>query len=173
MLAVAREEGLLMHSLRWWLAVVFLGAGLACAADTKKDEEKLSDKEERILELTNEARAKEKLPPLKVNATLLKVARAHSGNMAKQHALEHKLDGKTPSDRVDQAGYNYRTMGENIAAGPKAAPVEKIFKGWMESKEHREHILSPKFDEIGLGHATDDKDEVYYTQVFGKQRGER
>jgi len=154
---------------RWWIAVAFLGAGLVCAAEDKKEDTKLSGDEQRILDLTNEARAKEKLPALKVNATLLKVARAHSANMAKKHALEHKLDDKTPADRVEQAGYDYRSMGENIAVGDKGVKIDRIFKGWMESPEHREHILSDKFDEIGIGLAADDK-EVYYTQVFGKQR---
>ena len=46
----------------WLLAAALLGAGLVHAADTKTDEIKLSKEEERILELTNEARAREKLP---------------------------------------------------------------------------------------------------------------
>jgi uncharacterized protein YkwD len=159
-----------MRSGRWWVAVALLGAGLVCAAETKKDETKLSKDEQHILDLTNEARAKEKLPALKVNATLLKVARAHAANMAKQHALEHTLDGKTPAERVEKAGYDYRSMGENIAVGDKRVKIDRIFKGWMESPHHREHILSDKFDEIGIGIAADDKGEVYYAQVFGKQR---
>jgi uncharacterized protein YkwD len=159
----------MLPSRRWWVVVVFFGAGLVCAAEDKKGDVELSKDEQRILELTNEARAKEKLPPLKVNATLLKVARAHSANMARQHKMDHVLDDKTPADRVEAAGYDYRSMGENVAAGEKGATIDMIFKGWMDSKDHREHILSPKFDEIGIGLAAD-KREVYYTQVFGKQR---
>jgi uncharacterized protein YkwD len=156
---------------RWLIAVAFLGAGLVWADETKCDDTKLSKEEQRVLELTNEARAKEKLAPLKVNATLLKVARAHSANMAKQHMLEHTLDGKNPAERVERAGYDYRSMGENIAVGDKGVKVERIFKGWMDSQEHREHILSGKFDEIGIGLAVDEKTgETYYTQEFGKQR---
>jgi uncharacterized protein YkwD len=152
------------------LAAVLFGAGLAYAADTKDDDAKLSKDEQRILDLTNEARAKEKLPPLKVNATLLKVARAHSANMARQGKMEHVLDGKKPSERIDKAGYDYRSCGENIGAAEKGATLDALFKGWMDSKVHRENILSPKFDEIGIGIATDDKGETYYTQDFGKRR---
>lgn len=156
---------------RWLLAVLLLGAGLSwCAADTKTDEIKLSKEEQRILDLTNEVRAKEKLPPLKVNATLLEVARAHSANMAKQQMMEHTLDGKGPPQRVTKAGYDYLSVGENIAFGEKGASVEAIFKGWMESKVHHDNLISPKFEEIGIGLAADDKGEVYYTQVFGKRR---
>jgi uncharacterized protein YkwD len=156
----------------FWLAIILLGAALAWADESAEKEPKLTKEEQLVLDLTNEARAKEKLPPLKVNATLVKVARAHSANMAKQHKMEHELDGKTPAQRLDDAGYDYRSMGENIAAGDKPVSIRKIFQGWMESEGHREHIMSPKFDEIGIGIAAD-KREYYYTQVFGKQRQNR
>ncbi|HEX5268931.1 MAG TPA: CAP domain-containing protein [Gemmataceae bacterium] len=155
------------------LAVLLLGAGVALAADGKTDEPKLSKDEQRILDLTNDARAKEKLPPLKANAVLMKVARAHAANMAKQHKMEHVLDDKNPSQRIDKAGYDYRSVGENIAAGEKGATIAAIFKGWMESKVHRDNILSPKYEEIGIGLATDDKGETYYAQDFGKQRSKQ
>jgi uncharacterized protein YkwD len=152
------------------LAAVIVMAGSSRAGDPKKDDTKLTKDEQFLLEKTNEERKKEKLPPLKINATLLKVARAHAANMAKQHQMEHVLDGKGPPERVEQAGYDYRSVGENLANGDKGAPLADVIKGWMNSKEHREHILSPKFDEIGIGLAVDDKGESYITQVFGKER---
>jgi uncharacterized protein YkwD len=152
------------------LAAAFVAFGAAVAADPKTDETKLSKDEQRLVDLTNEARAKEKVPPVKVNATLMKVARAHAANMARQKKMEHELDGKNPAQRIDQAGYDYRSVGENIAAAEKGADVDAVFKGWMESKVHRDNILSPKFDEVGLGLAADDKGETYISQDFGKQR---
>src|SRR5947209_20598970 len=80
-------------------------------AETKeKPEVRLSRNEQAILELTNAARAKEDLPPLTANATLCKVARAHSANMARQEKMEHVLDGKDPVQRVKASGYRYRWM---------------------------------------------------------------
>jgi uncharacterized protein YkwD len=154
----------------WLLATLLLIAGLSYAAEPADDETKLSKEEQQVLDLTNEARAKEKLPALKINATLTKVARAHAANMAKQHKMDHVLDGKTPAQRVDAAGYDYRSVGENLAVADKGATVEQVQKGWMESKVHHDNILSPKYDEIGLGLATDDKGQTYYAQVFGKHR---
>src|SRR5262249_35732049 len=117
-LAPSFSEGpFMLRSAPWLLAAALLIAGLAPAADTKTDEAKLSKDEQRIRDLTNEARAKEKLPPLKVNATLVKVARAHSANMAKQGKMEHVLDDKNPAQRIEKAGYDYRSVGENIAWG--------------------------------------------------------
>jgi uncharacterized protein YkwD len=160
------------HSRAGLLAVVLLGAGLAHADDKKADETKLSKEEQRVLELTNEARAKDKLPALKVNATLAQVARAHAANMAKQQKMEHVLDGKNPAQRVEKAGYDYRSVAENLAVADKGATIEQVHKGWMESKVHHDNLMSPKYDEIGIGLATDDKGQTYYVQVFGKQRSQ-
>ena len=128
---------------------------------------KLSAVEQKVLDLTNAERKKKDLPPLKADPVLCEVARAHSANMAKQGAMKHDLDGKSPYDRIKAAGYRYAVAGENLAKGD--ANPDDVMEAWMDSKDHREHILSPKFDEIGIGLAAD-KREVYYTQVFGKQR---
>jgi uncharacterized protein YkwD len=151
-------------------AIVCLAAGFVVAAEPKADDTKLSKEEQRILDLTNEARAKEKLPPVKINPTLLKVARGYAAKMAREHEMKHDLDGQTPAQRIDKAGYDYRSVGENIGVAEKGATPDDVFKGWMESKLHRENILSPKFNEIGIGLTVDDKGETYYAQDFGKQR---
>ena len=135
---------------------------------------KLSEDEQQVLDLTNQAREKEKLPPLRPNALLFTAARGHAANMARQGKMEHVLDGKTPGDRVKAAGYRYTWVGENIAM-TDGDTTAAVFQGWMESKSHREHILSDHFDEIGIGVARNDKGEIYYAQVFAspKKRPER
>jgi len=133
-----------------------------------KDEIKLTDEEQKILDLTNKERAAHDLPPLKLNTTLIKVARAHSANMAKQGKMEHELDGKKPSERVLDAGYDYETMAENIAAG-EDWPTRDVMEGWMKSDKHRANILDKDVDEIGIGIATDSKGKKFYTQEFGKE----
>jgi uncharacterized protein YkwD len=130
-----------------------------------------TEDEQRILELTNQARQKEKRAPLKPNALLGAVARAHSENMARQGKMEHVLDGKNPAQRVEAAGYDYASVGENIAYG--TVPVEKIFHSWMESPHHKENILKGGYQEIGIGAFRDAKGVVYYTQVFGTRRPRR
>ena len=150
------------------LAALSLGPA---AAEDKKDTPKfqMSDQEKELLGLTNQERAKEKLPPLKPNPLLFKAARAHSANMARQGKMEHVLDGKNPAQRVRDVGYDYAKVGENIGVGENV-PMTEIMKGWMASKHHRENILNGKFTEIGLGVARNGKGEVYYTQVFGTPR---
>lgn len=151
-------------------AVLVLGSP-AAAGDEKKPAAKfeLTKEEKAILELTNKARAAEKLPPLTVNEALFRAARQHTENMAKQDKLEHELDGKRVSDRADAEGYDFAQIGENLAQGEDATP-EQIVDGWLKSKGHRENLLNPNFTEIGLGVAKSAKGETYYTQVFGKPR---
>jgi uncharacterized protein YkwD len=160
-----------------WLPVFVLIYGLqdysAGAADPKDQPKlKISEDEQKLIDLANEARKKEKLPPLKPNATLFAVARAHSNNMARQGKMEHVLDGKNVRKRLDAAHYNFGWYGENIAMGKKAT-LDQIMKGWMESKGHRANILSKNYTEIGVGIADDGNGTLYYTQVFGSQRKKR
>lgn len=147
-----------MHSLR--IAALFLiAAGAADAPDRKT---LLQD----VIRLTNDERAKHKLPPVKEHALLSKVAQAHSDNMAGQKKMAHELDGKAPADRVKAAGYKYSAMSENVAEGhPNAAAV---VAGWMASPGHRANVLDGNATEIGVGVASDADGRPYYTQVFGR-----
>ncbi len=153
------------------LSAVLVAALAAARADEpKKDAEvKLTPEEQTVLDLTNKQREKEKLPPLKLNPVLTQVARAHSQNMAKQEKMEHELDGKKPSQRVTDAGYDWATVGENIAATNGEGP-DKVFERWMQSEHHKENILRDKYEEIGVGMAKSGKGEIYYTQVFASPR---
>ena len=150
----------------WFVALAFAFLPLAVAQE-KKDELKLTKEEEEVIELTNAERKKAELPPLKMNAKLMTAARGHAANMAKQDKLEHTLDEKTATDRVKDAGYKYRQMGENIAWG--AEKPKQLVEGWMESPIHKENILTPEFTEIGVGVAKNEKGEPYWVQVFGSR----
>lgn len=145
---------------------------LTAADSDDKSKAKLTKDEQAVLDLVNKARAKEELPALKANALLTEAARNHSKNMAKQKKLEHVLDEQTPSDRVAKTGYAMVTVGENIASGVKLSP-RGAHELWMNSPPHKKNILSDEYMEIGIGMARDDKGNIYFTQVFGSERGEQ
>jgi uncharacterized protein YkwD len=128
----------------------------------------VTDEEKVFVELTNKEREKAKLPPYKINATLCRIARAHSENMARQEKMNHELDGKNPTRRINESGYPWQRVGENIARAEDNTP-EEVMLGWMESPHHRDNILHKEFTEIGVGLARKGKD-TYYTQVFAKPR---
>jgi len=125
----------------------------------------MSKEEKALLELTNKERAKEKLPPLEANELLFKAARAHSANMAKQRELNHVLDGKNPGTRLDDVGYDWMEVGENIAQATDETAAD-IIKLWMGSELHRANIMNKDLRQVGIGIAKNAKGEVYYTQDF-------
>jgi uncharacterized protein YkwD len=143
---------------------------LAGAAGGPKGESsfRLTAAEKKFLELTNAERIKNKLPPLKLNLTLSKVARAHSENMARQGKMVHVLDGKDQFARIKASGYRYRYAGENLARGN--LEVEEIIELLMKSPGHRANILKPEYTEIGVGLAPAPKEYTYYTQVFASPK---
>ena len=123
-----------------------------------------------LLELTNAERKKKDLAPVKASPLLYKVALAHSQSMAKAGKLEHKLDGKSPLDRLRDAGYQFNSMGENVARLSGSTSMETLMKMWIESKIHRDNILNPDVTEIGLGLASDGNGQIYYTQILARPR---
>jgi uncharacterized protein YkwD len=161
-----------MRRLALFSAVLWLAACAVVPGEEKKEPAKveLTDAEKMLVELTNKERDKEKLPPLKVNPVLMKVARAHTENMAKTEMFEHVIDGKNDAARVKDAGYAAGVTGENIAlGGKKSSPAEAVMD-WMQSEGHRKNILNKEFKEIGVGIARSAKGETYYTQLFAAPR---
>lgn len=125
-----------------------------------------------ILKLTNEFRAQNGLAPLKLNSELNTAAQRHSQDMAVGDYFSHTgKNGSQPWDRAKAAGYEARSMGENIAAGQTTAKA--VVEAWKNSPGHRANLLNSKFTELGVGYynLTNDTGSVnynrYWTQLFG------
>ncbi len=104
----------------------------------------------KVLDLTNQARAEEGLPPLALNPQLSQSAQAKANYIAETGDFAHtSKDGKTGGDYMIEAGYRYSDRGENLARG--FATVEDSFAGWMASPTHKRNILWANFQEIGIG----------------------
>ena len=121
-----------------------------------------------IVNAVNAVRAQNGLAPLAVNAKLAKAAHIHAHDMARlQHHGARPPGAAQPGliDRANFVGYNFTTMGENIAYNyPDTASV---MNGWMNSPGHRANILGADYTEIGVGIALNSAGEPYYCQVFG------
>jgi uncharacterized protein YkwD len=151
--------------------------------------------EERVHDLVNVARGADGLGTLDLEPRLSVIARRHSQDMAANSYFEHvNLQGQSPTDRGDAAGYtcrkdygSYYTIGiaENLFQNNlydsitymNGNPIsydwnsiEKIagssVDGWMESPGHRQNILTPTFDREGIGVAIAADDRVYITEDF-------
>jgi uncharacterized protein YkwD len=109
------------------------------------------------------------LSPLTLDARLAAAAEAHSADMVRRDFFAHESpDGRQVWDRAVAAGYAYRKVAENIAAGQRTA--DEVVRGWMASQGHRANILDRDLTQIGIGRAEGGSYGVHWTQVFGTPR---
>lgn len=138
------------------------------------------DVAERVLELVNRARARARVcgnrpfaasGRLRLNATLIGISLAHAEDMAQHSYFSHEgRDGSTLADRATRAGYQWRTVGENIASG-QTTP-EAVVKGWIMSPTHCANLMAPQYTEMGVAYAVNRASEagIYWVQFFGAPR---
>ena len=120
-----------------------------------------------VIKLTNAERTKSGCKGLKSNAQLKSAAQKHSADMAKQDYFSHTgKDGRSPFERMGDAGYAFSAAAENIAAGQRT-PAD-VVKGWMNSPGHKANIVNCTYTEIGVGYAKGGSYGTYWTQDFGK-----
>ena len=99
-------------------------------------------------------------PPLHWNNTLKKAAQAHAGDMLEKQYFSHKgKDGRKVDQRVEDLGYDWKQVGENIAMGP--SDVVEVMRGWKASPGHCRNLMDPGFREMGAG-----QEGNYWVQVF-------
>ncbi len=109
-----------------------------------------SAEEARMLQLVNQARNNAGLPSLYAERQLTDMARAYSSEMYQHNFFGHvsPVSG-TLQQRIAARGIAGWTLaGENIAKAPSA---EVAFEALMESPAHRENILRPEFNCVGIG----------------------
>jgi uncharacterized protein YkwD len=122
-----------------------------------------------VVDRTNAERARHGLRTLTVDQRLAAAAQGHSADMVRRAFFAHESpDGRQVWDRAVAAGYAYRKVAENIAAGQRTA--EEVVRGWMGSPGHRANILDGDLTQIGVGRADGGSYGVYWTQVFGTPR---
>jgi len=111
-------------------------------------------------------RDREGLAPLLVNPTLNAVADEYACRLINGGFFAH-VDPDTdssPGQRVLEAGYNFLTVGENLAAGQRT--VDEVLQQWMNSEGHRENILGANWRETGISVRLGGRYGVYWVQVF-------
>ena len=87
--------------------------------------------------------------PLKWNKTLAHSAYTYAKHMyTHQIFSHHSIDGKDIGDRLDDLGYNWQHVGENLAEGQRKFDI--AVKEWIESQSHCEMLMNPDMTEMGL-----------------------
>ncbi|MEU8732463.1 CAP domain-containing protein [Streptomyces tendae] len=124
--------------------------------------------EAQVLALVNEERTAAGCSPVTANDKLTRAADDYSDVMANSGVMSHTgPDGSTMASRVEAAGYQWSTLGENIARGQ--ADAASVMDSWMNSPGHRANILNCSFKELGVGVHFGDGGP-WWTQDFGTGR---
>lgn len=105
--------------------------------------------EHTVLGLVNRERRAHGVSPLVSSNSLQAVARDHGRDLFARGVLSHLTrDGRSPRDRILDAGIPFRVAGENVAY---AADVQTAHSRLMASPGHRRNILSSTYRRVGIG----------------------
>jgi uncharacterized protein YkwD len=115
----------------------------------------------------NQHRRSKGLSPLTFDARIAQQSRTHSQAMA---------SGKVPfshngfQQRVQAISIPFRAVAENVAYNlGHSDPAKVAVQNWLKSSGHRQNIEG-NFNLTGVGVARNAKGEVYFTQIFLRQR---
>jgi len=104
---------------------------------------------EKIVEYTNQERARLGLAPLELNQKLSQGAQLKAGDMfAFDYWAHESPSGREPWEFFREVDYDYRVAGENLARDFMNA--DDVVQAWMESPTHRDNIVNSKYKEIGV-----------------------
>jgi hypothetical protein len=124
------------------------------------------------LELTNQQRITHGLPPLKANPQLTTAANDKAKHMFAHDYWAHITPtGEQPWAFISRAGYSYIYAGENLARD--FADSQSVVTAWMNSPSHRDNILSPNYDHIGIAVVNGNlasTDTTLVIQEFGRPK---
>jgi hypothetical protein len=114
--------------------------------------------EQFLLAAANQDRVARGLKPLRHDPILAQAALAHAREMAAHRGISHRFPGELQlSARGAIAGARFSLITENVAQAPISAMIHDL---WMESKGHRENILDPNVDTVGIAVVV--RDHEYY-----------
>ncbi|MCE9623055.1 MAG: CAP domain-containing protein [Actinomycetia bacterium] len=119
--------------------------------------------------LTNAHRAAAGVAPVTVSLTLNAAAQGHSDYQAAIKTMTHDGPyGNSPGTRMSNAGYSWRTWGENVAYG--YIDCSAVITAWMNSPGHRANMLNPAYTNIGIAVAVGSNGYKYWTMDLAAPR---
>jgi hypothetical protein len=105
---------------------------------------------EGVFQWTNIHRQQAGLVLLVKNSLLDEIAQAKVEDMFARQYFEHvSPSGEGISQVAEAFGYEFITIGENLALG-NYANDQALVQAWMNSPGHRENILGDSYSEIGI-----------------------
>ena len=122
------------------VSMILIVAGSVSAADITR---------ESVIAEMNSYRAAKGLPPLREDPRLIRAADERMRDMEELAYWAHvSPDGRSPFLLLRPLGYDYQSAGENLASGFDTAEI--LVQAWMESRGHRDNIMSPVYQDCGV-----------------------
>ena len=104
--------------------------------------------EQYLFQSINAERAAASLPPLTWSDSLTGAAAYHAGQMRAAGTISHQFKGEPDvAERAAHFGARFSRVAENVATSPS---VLQMHTALMNSPHHRENILDPKVNTIGI-----------------------
>lgn len=136
---------------RAWLVVLAVAvcvAGGALSRAQAPAQAMRTVSEQYLFESANAERVQRGLQPLRWDTALYHAAGNHAREMASRENISHQYPGEAElTERGKMAGARFSTIAENVAMAP-TAPI--IHTAWMNSPGHRENLLDPTVDSVGI-----------------------
>ena len=157
------------------LSVVILGVfllfGQVSANALADNDDNYLELEREIINQLNQERVDHDLAALQFNNILKKAARLKLNDMVtKKYFLHTSPEGKDPWHWFEQAGYDYKFAGENLAT--KFITASEVHEAWMKSKTHRENILFPDYKDVAVVVGENIGGELVAVELFGQKVGD-
>jgi uncharacterized protein YkwD len=122
-----------------------------------------ADQSEALLSMLNQARATERSGALIRSAVLDALAARHADAIRKLQRIAHDAGDGDPPSRVEATDLNVLVTGENVA---HASDVRRAHRLLWASPSHRENLLQPRFDRVGIGIAPDPDGSIWVCELF-------
>ena len=120
----------------------------------------------RMLDSVNALRSANGLRPLQLDSSLNAAALTHSRDMSRQGRPWHfGADGSSPVERVVDAGYTNRMLGENISETYETET--ETLAAWMQDPLTRGTVMAPEGEDMGFAFQQDANGKIWYTLVVG------
>ncbi len=128
-----------------------------------------------LVYLINKEREERNILPLKEDPLLTLAAQLKAKDMLEREYFSHEdPQGNPPWEWLKKVGYDFQVAGENLAIG--FLDSEEVFLAWKNSFLHRQNLLNPAFEEMGIGIAKgkfQGTETTIVVQFFGTKKPQK
>jgi hypothetical protein len=146
-----------------WLTFCLLPCAVAQHSNPPPDTPTVA--EQYLLAAANQERAARNLPLLHRDPQLARAAAQHAQAMAAHQSISHQFPGEPELARRGAVmGVAFSLISENVAEAPSAVQIHDM---WMNSEHHRDNLLDPAVDAVGIRVIARDR-ELYAVEDFAR-----